>query len=408
MNKLNTILIFSAITLLVTSCESILPQAPESSDTIAEPIEGLTPYQTAFFVEGDELFAKVYTPEEGLGPIFIQNACEGCHVGDGKGHPFNKITRFGKFTNGTFDYMIDKGGPQLQHRAISNYLYESLPDDATHTSDRIAPIVIGMGLLAAVDDQILLDLAATQNNNTEFGISGRVNWVTPTEFFVPLAIHIVNDEKYIGRFGKKASKVTLLDQVVFALKEDIGLTSDFDTEDPINYVIGANTPDGVPDPEVGSDVVNRLVFYMRTLKAPTRRNENDADVIAGDKIFNQIGCVECHVQTLTTASSEIDALSNKEFHPYTDLLLHDMGEMLNDDYPEGSADGGEWRTPPLWGLGLADDSQGGTGYYLHDGRATSLEEAIGMHGGEAYQVIENYKALSNSDKDKLYAFLMSL
>ena len=199
-----------------------------------------------------------------------------------------------------------------------------------------------------------------------------------------------------------------MDQVVFALKEDIGLTSDFDTEDPINYAIGANTPDGVPDPEVGSDVVNRLVFYMRTLKAPTRRNENDVDVIAGDAIFNSVGCVKCHIQTLTTASSEIEALSNKEFHPYTDLLLHDMGEMLNDDYPEGSADGGEWRTPPLWGLGLADDSQGGTGYYLHDGRAASLAQAIGMHGGEAYNVIANYKALSNSDKDKLYAFLMSL
>ena len=409
MKKINTALILSAMALLFASCERILPQSPESSDTIAEPIEGLTPYQTAFFVEGDELFAKVYTPEEGLGPIYVQNACEGCHVGDGKGHPFNKITRFGKFTNGTFDYMLDKGGPQLQHRAISNYLYESLPDDATHTSDRIAPIVIGMGLLAAVDDQTLLDLAAEQNSNSEYGISGRVNWVMPTDFFVPLAIHQENaDGKYIGRFGKKASKVTLLDQVVFALKEDIGLTSDFDMEDPINYAIGANTPDGMPDPEVGSDVVNRLVFYMRTLKAPTRRNENDADVIAGEDVFATVGCVECHIPTLTTASSEIDALSNKEFHPYTDLLLHDMGEMLNDDYPEGSADGGEWRTPPLWGLGLADDSQGGIGYYLHDGRATSLEEAIGMHGGEAYQVIENYKALNNADKDKLYAFLMSL
>ena len=411
MNKLNSTLILSAVVLFFASCERILPQAPESSDTIAEPIDGLTPYQTAIFVEGDELFAKVFTPEEGLGPIYVQNACEGCHVGDGKGHPFNKITRFGKYnSDGTFDYMIDKGGPQLQHRAISNYLYESLPDDATHTSDRIAPIVIGMGLLAAVDDQTLLDLAAEQNSNSEYGISGRVNWIMPTDFFVPLAIHQENENgKYIGRFGKKASKVTLLDQVVFALKEDIGLTSDFDTEDPVNYAIGANTPDGVPDPEVGSDVVNRLVFYMRTLKAPTRRNENDADVIAGDAIFNSVGCVKCHIQTLTTADSEIEALSNKEFHPYTDLLLHDMGSLLDDNYPEGGAKEGEWRTPPLWGLGLADDSQGGTGYYLHDGRATSLADAIRMHAyGEAAEVIVNYENLSSGDKDKLYAFLMSL
>ncbi len=409
MNKLNTTLFLLAMALLFDSCERILPQAPESSDTIAEPIEGLTPYQTAFFVEGDELFAKIYTPEEGLGPIFIQNSCEGCHVGDGKGHPFNKLTRFGKYNfDGTFDYMLEKGGPQLQHRAIANYLYEQLPEDATHTSDRIAPIVIGMGLLAAVDDQTLLDLVEEQKANMD-GITGRVNRVMPTDFFVPLAIHDDSAGYYIGRFGKKASKVTLLDQVVFALKEDIGLTSDFDTEDPINYAIAANTSDGVPDPEVGSNVVNKLVFYMRTLKAPTRRNENDVDVIAGDEIFNQIGCVKCHIQTLTTAESEIESLSNKEFHPYSDLLLHDMGSLLDDDYPEAGAKGGEWRTPPLWGLGLADDSQGGTAYYLHDGRATTLEESIKMHAyGEAAAVIVNYENLSNGDKDKLYSFLMSL
>ncbi|MBT6013678.1 MAG: c-type cytochrome [Flavobacteriales bacterium] len=221
-------------------------------------------------------------------------------------------------------------------------------------------------------------------------------------------MHIDSSGYYIGRFGKKASKVTLLDQVVFALKQDIGLTSDFDTEDPINYVIASNTSDGVPDPEVGSDVVNRLVFYMRTLKAPSRRNETDQSVIDGEQIFKDMGCVKCHVQTLTTASSEIEALSNKVFHPYTDLLLHDMGMSLNDNYREGNAKGGEWRTPPLWGLGLADDSQGGIGYYLHDGRATSLEQAIEMHGGEAAGVIVNYNNLSDEEKGKLYAFLMSL
>ena len=255
--------------------------------------------------------------------------------------------------------------------------------------------------------ETLLDLANLQNSNTD-GITGRVNYVMPTDFFVSEDIHLDSSGYYIGRFGKKASKVTLLDQVVFALKQDIGLTSDFDTEDPINYVIASNTSDGVPDPEVGSDIVNRLVFYMRTLKAPTRRNESDQSVIDGEEIFKDLGCVKCHVQTLTTASSEINALSNKEFYPYTDLLLHDMGVNLSDNYPEGSSRGGEWRTPPLWGLGLADDSQGGTGYYLHDGRATSLSQAIEFHGGEAAGVIVNYNNLPQEDKDKLYEFLMSL
>ena len=408
MKQTNSLFLLVVMIFILSSCENILPHAPDSSDTIAEPIEGLTASQLSFFVEGDELFAKVFTPDEGLGPIFIQNACEGCHVGDGKGHPFNKLTRFGRYDeDGNFDYMLDQGGPQLQHRAINNYLPEVLPENATHFSDRIAPIVIGMGLLAAVDDQTLLDLANLQNSNTD-GITGRVNYVMPTDFFVSEDIHLDSSGYYIGRFGKKASKVTLLDQVVFALKQDIGLTSDFDTEDPINYVIASNTSDGVPDPEVGSDIVNRLVFYMRTLKAPTRRNESDQSVIDGEEIFKDLGCVKCHVQTLTTASSEINALSNKEFYPYTDLLLHDMGVNLSDNYPEGSSRGGEWRTPPLWGLGLSDDSQGGTGYYLHDGRATSLSQAIEFHGGEAAGVIVNYNNLPQEDKDKLYEFLMSL
>jgi len=408
MKQINTLLLLVCVVFIFSSCESILPHAPDSSDTIAEPIEGLSAHQLAFFVEGDELFAKVFAPDEGLGPIFIQNACEGCHVGDGKGHPFNKLTRFGKYDeDGNFDYMLDQGGPQLQHRSINNYLPEVLPENATHFSDRIAPIVIGMGLLASVDDQTLLDLVELQNNEMD-GITGRVNYVLPNDFFVSEDIHIDSSGYYIGRFGKKASKVTLLDQVVFALKQDIGLTSDFDTEDPINYAIAANTPDGVPDPEVGSDIVNRLVFYMRTLKAPSRRNETDQDVIDGEEIFKDMGCVKCHVQTLITAGSEIEALSNKEFYPYTDLLLHDMGMNLNDNYPEGNAKGGEWRTPPLWGLGLADDSQGGIGYYLHDGRATSLGQAIEMHGGEAAGVIVNNNNLSDEEKGKLYEFLMSL
>ena len=408
MKQTNSLFLLVVMIFILSSCENILPHAPDSSDTIAEPIEGLTASQLSFFVEGDELFAKVFTPDEGLGPIFIQNACEGCHVGDGKGHPFNKLTRFGRYDeDGNFDYMLDQGGPQLQNRSINNYLPEVFPENATHFSDRIAPIVIGMGLLASVDDQNLLDLVELQNNEMD-GITGRVNYVLPNDFFLSEDIHIDSSGYYIGRFGKKASKVTLLDQVVFALKQDIGLTSDFDTEDPINYVIASNTSDGVPDPELGSDVVNRLVFYMRTLKAPSRRNETDQSVIDGEQIFKDMGCVKCHVQTLTTASSEIEALSNKVFYPYTDLLLHDMGMNLSDNYPEGGARGGEWRTPPLWGLGLADDSQGGAGYYLHDGRATSLEQAIEMHGGEAAGVIINYSNLSQEDKDKLYEFLMSL
>jgi CxxC motif-containing protein (DUF1111 family) len=380
-----------------------------ASETIAEPTEGLTPAQTALFVQGDELFAKVYTPEEGAGPIFIQNSCEGCHVGDGKGHPFNTVTRFGKQTDDGFDYMLEFGGPQIQQRAIPGFLAESLPKGYTHKSDRIAPIVIGMGFLEAVTDQTILDMADPTDADGD-GISGRVNYVKPKDFFTAKSTHIPNnDGEYIGRFGKKAKEITLRAQVVFALKEDIGLTSDFDTEDLFNYSVGSNISDDVPDPEVGSNVVDRLVFYMRTLKTPTRRDEDDADVIAGAELFSQIGCESCHKSTLRTGASEIDALNYKTFHPYTDLLLHDMGPELGDGLPEGDATGSEWRTPPLWGIGLAEDSQGGTGYYMHDGRATSLEEAIEMHTqGEATSIAVQYFALPEAEKEQLIKFLKSL
>jgi len=247
------------------------------------------------------------------------------------------------------------------------------------------------------------------------GISGRVNYVLPKEYFTPQSIHIDGSGYYIGRFGKKAKEITLLDQVVFALKQDIGLTSDFDVEDIFNPQAGINSGDVVPDPEVSLDVVNSLVFYMRTLKTPTRRNENDPDVLAGEQLFTQIGCANCHKPNLTTAKSEIDALSEKVFHPYTDLLLHDMGAALastTDGYPEipeGSAQGSEWRTPPLWGLGLAQESQGGTGYYLHDGRATTLRETIAYHSsGEASSIATNFFALSEQEKEQLIKFLESL
>lgn len=409
MKKNIALSVIAVFVIVLIACEKVLPPAPASSEIIAEPTAGLTSDQTNLFIQGDELFAHSFQINEGLGPVFIQSSCEGCHVGDGKGHIMNTLTRFGKLNgDGSFDYMLDKGGPQLQHRAIPGYEPEQLPDGVTHTSTRIAPIVIGMGFLAAVHDSVLLNLADEFDADGD-GISGRPNYVESKGSLSPEDVHIPNNGLYIGRFGKKAKEMTLRDQVVFALKQDIGLTSDFDTQDPVNYGVSANAVDEVADPEVGSDVVEKLTFYMRTLKAPTRRNENDPDVIAGELIFEQIGCAKCHTPTLTTAESEIEAISEKEFHPYTDLLLHDMGSALDDGYPEGSATGSEWRTPPLWGLGLAEDSQGGTGYYLHDGRATTLTEAIGYHStGEASSIASNFDALTAEEQAQLIKFLKSL
>jgi CxxC motif-containing protein (DUF1111 family) len=162
------------------------------------------------------------------------------------------------------------------------------------------------------------------------------------------------------------------------------------------------------DPEVGTQTVHDVVFYLKTLKAPLRRDENDSEVMAGEQIFTTIDCAKCHTPTLTTGYSPIEVLSNRVFHPYTDLLLHDMGPGLDDGYTEGFALTSEWKTPPLWGLGLSKDAQGGIYYLLHDGRANTIEDAILMHGGEAEQSKNKYSQLSSTEKEKLIKFLESL
>ncbi|MDP1800711.1 MAG: di-heme oxidoredictase family protein [Bacteroidota bacterium] len=392
---------------IITSCQKLMPPAPKDEDVLAGTIPGLTPEQEKEHLVGDASFGKIFTKEEGLGPIFVQTSCANCHIGNGKGHLSTQLTRFANVNGSIIDYLLNKGGPQLQQHSILGYLPETLPTEANAFSKRIAPAVMGLGYIAALDDQTILSNADPNDLNGD-GISGRPNYVTPTSFFSPQSIHIPFNNQYIGRFGKKAEKVTIQDQVVFALKQDIGITSDFDTQDLFNYQLGVYTGDDAADPEVSSGFVHGLVFYMRTLKAPTRRNKDNADVIAGEKLFAQIGCTSCHTPSFTTAQSDISALSNQTFYPYSDFLLHDMGELLDDNFPEGSANGFEWRTPPLWGLGLAKDSQGGQMFLLHDGRAKTFDQVITFHGGEAASRRTAFNALSQTEKDQIFKFLESL
>jgi len=404
-NGLNKFLVIVAI-LGLAACSKLIPSGPDSSDILAEPIEGLTQSELDQFIIGDEAFAHVFSAEQGLGPIYIQNSCESCHFGDGKGHPVNTVTRFGRWVNDSFDYLLDKGGPQLQPRSLARYPHETIPSSANAISNRIAPIVTGMGYLASVSDQTLLSLADPYDSDGD-GISGRVNYVKPKPSFEPEPWMIDSNGFYIGRFGKKAKEITIRNQIAFALKEDLGLSSDMEMNDlrHPNMISG----DGVAEPEVALSVIEALEFYMLTLKAPTRRMESDPDVVKGEQLFASVGCEKCHKSTLLTSTSKFTFLSEKEFHPYTDLLLHDMGPALDDSYPEGSAKSSEWRTPPLWGLGLAEDSQGQQGYYLHDGRAKTLEAAIAYHAsGEAAGVVERYNMLSQTEKEQLLKFLRSL
>ena len=383
---------------LLTSCEKITPPLPADDQLLDGPVEGLVEAQNRQHLLGDVAFNdRIFTSETGLGPVFVANSCGSCHAGDGKGHPFTTLTRFGQ-VDSLGNKFLKLGGPQFQNRALPGYQPEQMPAGAT-SAKFTPPINSGLGFLELVPDADILALADHGDTNGDV-ISGVPNWNTIPFYVVPNPNSISKAGKYIGRFGKKASVHNLLQQTVNAYNQDIGITSYFEPYDVYSLQ--------EIDPEISIQEVYDVVFYLQTLKAPIQRNQNDEGVILGKQVFNSINCSGCHTPTLKTSFSPVRALSNKEFHPYTDLLLHDMGSGLDDGYTEGSAKTQEWRTPPLWGLGLSPNSQGGQYFLLHDGRAKSIEEAILMHGGEAEQSRNKFDQLSEKDKDALIKFLKSL
>ncbi|KAA9341205.1 c-type cytochrome [Larkinella humicola] len=392
--------------MVLIACDTLLPKAQLDHDLLDGPIGELTPEQNALFLEGDRGFNdEIFTPATGLGPIFVASSCGSCHAGDGKGHPFTTLTRFGQ-TDETGNQFLHLGGPQLQNRGIPGHTAEAIPAGAT-MSKFMPPANTGLGLLGALSDAQLLARADPEDRDGD-GISGVVNWIDAPHFFKPQWFHQALNGKYIGRFGKKAAAIDLLHQTVNAYKQDMGITSEFDPEDPINYAVSGQAGDVAPDPEVASSTVNAVVFYLRTLRVPIQRNVSDAGVIAGKQVFTKTGCAGCHTPAWTTPKSDIAVLSNQTFAPYTDLLLHDMGKDLDDGYTEGTAKTSEWRTPPLWGLGLSKNSQGGNVFLLHDGRARSIDAAIRLHGGEGAKSRDTYSQLTASDRDNLLQFLDSL
>lgn len=340
---------------------------------------------------------EMFTEQTGLGSIFVASSCGSCHAGDGKGHPFTTLTRFGQ-TDSIGNRFLHLGGPQLQNRALPGYTPELIPAGATF-SKFTPPANTGLGFLELVSDADILAMADPNDINGD-GISGVPNYEYLPSFITPFNNAIPRNGKYIHRFGKKAAAYNLLHQTVNAYNQDIGITSTFAPKDVYS---GMSI-----DPEVSDRTVQHVVFYLQTLKAPVQRNQNDPTIMLGKNIFMQTGCESCHKQTLQTRFSNIAPLSNKIFHPYTDLLLHDMGPGLDDGYTEGSAKTNEWRTPPLWGLGLSRNSQGGQYFLLHDGRARSIEEAILLHGGEATVSKNKFSQLSSADKQALLKFLESL
>jgi CxxC motif-containing protein (DUF1111 family) len=381
----------------LTSCETSYVEIPNDDELLDGTVEGLSGAQSSQFLRGDAAVNEVFTRETGLGPTFVGTSCINCHAGDGKGHLFTTLTRFGQVDE-TGNQFLNQGGPQLQNRALPGFLPEQIPAGATF-SKFTPPAFSGLGFLQNVTDADLLAMEDPNDSDGD-GISGTVNWIVIPNYSIPSSTSITKNGKYIGRFGKKASAFDLLHQSVNAYNQDMGITSVFS---PIDHYSNFEI-----DPEVATNKVNDVVFYLNVLKAPIQRNQNDNVVNQGKQLFKQINCTGCHKSELTTGYSPISPLSFKTFSPYTDLLLHDMGVGLDDGYTEGIAKTFEWKTPALWGIGLSENSQGGNYFLMHDGRARSIEEAIIMHGGEANNSKNAFQNLSESDKNAVLKFIKSL
>jgi CxxC motif-containing protein (DUF1111 family) len=231
------------------------------------------------------------------------------------------------------------------------------------------------------------------------GITGKANYV-----YDPYT-----KKTELGRFGLKANTPSLLVQVANAYQQDMGITS---YVDPAESCFGQLQFSAVPangkQPDLADSLLNYVTFYVRTLAVPARRAVTDSTVRQGQVLFNQVNCTGCHRPTMQTGIDiALPQLSNQRIQPYTDLLLHDMGGGLADNRPDYMATGSEWRTTPLWGIGLLTRTNG-TPYYLHDGRARTLEEAILWHDGEAKNAKQQFMQLNSADRAKLVAFLQSL
>lgn len=393
-----TQIIVGLFCMITFSCQYLEPTAPSDDQTLDGPVPGLTQEQLRRFNAGDQAFnSEIFTSETGLGPLFVSNSCGSCHAADGKGHPFSTLTRFGQSDiNG--NQFLHLGGPQLQHRALPGYKPEQLPAGATF-SKILPPANTGLGYIMYIPDDTLIQWSDPDDVNKD-GISGRVNRIGIPWYVIPNPNASVENGTYIGRLGKKAAVYNLLQQTANAYNQDMGITSTYEPKDAYTLL---NI-----EPEVADKTIADVVFYLETLKAPVPRKSNDPIIQKGNALFSDLGCNKCHIPKTTTGPAPITALAYRTIWPYSDFLLHDMGPLLDDGYTEGSATTSEWRTPALWGLGLAKKSQGGKYFLLHDGRAKSMEEAILWHGGEGEASKNKFLQLNAQEKQALIQFLESL
>ena len=265
-----------------------------------------------------------------------------------------------------------------------------------YLSPRLAPPVFGLGLLENIPESAILSFADETDKDGD-GIKGHANYVYNPQ----------TNQREIGRFGLKANTSTIKVQVATAYQQDMGVTSMIRNREAS---WGQPQCAGISDDkyDLPDSTLKAVTFYVKTLAVPARRDVEDAEVKRGETLFNQLNCSGCHRTTVQTGIDiGVPALSNQRIHPYTDLLLHDMGEGLADGYTDYLANGNEWRTAPLWGIGLFEKTNG-TPYYLHDGRGRTIEEAILWHGGEAEKAKSNFTKLNKTDRQAVIRFLRSL
>jgi len=419
------------------------------------------------FKVGNGFFRRVWVSSpastksaDGLGPIFNARSCQGCHLKDGRGHTpsgnwpeDNAVSMFLRLSippqNEEQRSLIanhivkvipsPKYGIQLQDLAIQGHNeegkmhieYEEIPMYFTDgkvvylrkptytiidwkygapktellTSPRVAPPMIGLGLLEAINDEDILS-SSDPNDDNKDGISGKPN----------LVWDIQKQNVAIGRFGWKAGEPSLRQQASAAFNIDLGISGPLAKSpwgDCTNFQRKCrNAPNGNTleqnNLEISLKSMDKLVFYAQNLAVPARRNIDNKQVLAGKKLFYETGCISCHRPKFVTKNlPNQPEQSFQLIWPYTDLLLHNMGEGLADNRPEGEANGFEWRTSPLWGIGLTKTVSGHT-EFLHDGRARNLLEAILWHGGEAENSKKKVLTFDKEERQALLSFLNSL
>ncbi|MCW7481346.1 hypothetical protein ND858_09385 [Leptospira kanakyensis] len=396
------------------------------------------------FTVGQAVFEVPWTPgfsaglpdRDGLGPFFHTNSCLGCHVGNGRaveddGDPLVfTLVRLGVGTKGNDPEPVY--GTQFQPNAVAGVTpegdvhleYDTItgtyldgstyslrkptivfsnlgygPLDSNHkTSVRLTQQVIGLGLLEAIPEETIVSRSDPLDLNGD-GISGRPNYIWD----------LAGSGKSLGRFGWKANAPTLIRQNSAAFSGDIGIKSPMFSQEncSVTQTTCSSAVSG-GNPEVTEEKMTAITKYMQLVAVPVRRNANTTAILTGKKHFFMAGCNKCHTEKMVTASNTSNPLlSNQTIRPYTDLLLHDMGEDLSDGKADGEANEREWRTAPLWGIGLLG-TVNGKSRFLHDGRAKTLDEAILWHGGEAEKSKKYFLTLNVSDRASMIRFLLSL